>query len=57
MSEHDEIPEDVAYAEVTFGDVVHRIPVTPQARRWMEGKEAIAYDNMKAGEPLTMTAG
>jgi hypothetical protein len=53
MSEHDEIPEDVAYAEFTFSDgVVHRVPVTPeQARRWLEGKKPIAYD-MNTGEPF-----
>ena len=52
MSEHDEIPEDVAYVEMTVSDgVVHRVPVTPeQARRWLEGKKPIAYD-MNTGEP------
>jgi hypothetical protein len=39
----DEIPEDVAFLEVTKNGVVHRVPVTPeQARRWMEGEERSA---------------
>jgi hypothetical protein len=44
MSGHDEIPEDVAYAEFTFNGVVHRVPVTPeQARRWLEGRRPSAW--------------
>ena len=51
MSEHDEIPEDVDYVEMTFSDgVVHRISVTPeQARRWFDGREAIGHAR---GEPV-----
>jgi hypothetical protein len=50
MSESDEVPEEVAYVDVTVDGVVHRVPVTPeQARRWIEGKEAIGYG---AGEPF-----
>jgi hypothetical protein len=29
VDEHDELPEGVAYVEVTFNSVVHRVPVTP----------------------------
>ena len=50
MSEHDEIPEDVAYLEATFNGVTHRVPVTPEeARRWLKGKGAIG---MGRGEPM-----
>jgi hypothetical protein len=49
MSKHDEIPDDVAYTEFTFGDVVHRVPIGPEgARRFLEGEEAIG---MGRGEP------
>jgi hypothetical protein len=51
MSEHDEIPEDVAYAEFTFKGVVHRVLVTPEeARRWIEGTKAIGL--IRRGEPI-----
>jgi hypothetical protein len=50
MNEHDEIPEDVVNAEFRFGDVVHRVPVTPErARRFFEGEEAIGIGR---GEPM-----
>ena len=44
--------ENVAYQEFTFNGVVHRVPVTAaQARRWLEGQKAVAYD-MNTGEPF-----
>ena len=49
MSEHDEF-EDVRYLEVTVKGVVHRVPIPPeQARRWLEGEEAIGFGR---GEPM-----
>jgi hypothetical protein len=30
VTEHEEIPDDVAYAEFTFKGVVHRVPMTPE---------------------------
>jgi len=51
MIEHDEVPQDVAYLELSFdGVVVRRVPITPeQARRWLRGERAIGIGG---GEPL-----
>lgn len=48
----DEVPDSAAYIELVFTDGTrHRLPVTAaQARRWVEGQEAITYD-MNTGEP------